>query len=500
MRIAVIGAGVAGLVAAHRLAAAGHAVDVYERWPGLGGQAATLDVGGGAPARALLPPPVHHRPPHRGAVRRARARGRARVARVDHGDARARPPVAVHHARRPAALRPDVAARARADGRRRRRAAALREQGRALRAVTAQAWIERWMGRAAWREVWGPLLRGKFGPRAGDIAMVWLWSKLRLRRGEDASDERLGYPRSSWEPLLEGLRASIESRGGRVLIDRPAARIAPAGDGWEVRAGRAGLVPLRARPARLRPRRRARALRPRAGDRAERRLHRSSSRPACCRSAYRARLDATEYCAALCLLLEVDRRITPYYWTNVAEPGVPFVGLIEHTNFVEPERYDGRRFLYVANYLPHGDPLLGARRRGAARALRGGPAPRQPGLGARLGARPVALHRAGRAADRDRRLPRADPAAARPARPACCSPTRRRSIRRTAGPTTRCASATRRRGPCSPSAERRADPLRQLAHVACDQRRADRAADRPRRVGLAADHREAVGPRVVDRP
>jgi 1-pyrroline-4-hydroxy-2-carboxylate deaminase len=47
VRIAVIGAGVAGLVAAHRLSDAGHAVDVYERWPGLGGQAATLEVGGG---------------------------------------------------------------------------------------------------------------------------------------------------------------------------------------------------------------------------------------------------------------------------------------------------------------------------------------------------------------------------------------------------------------------------------------------------------------------
>ena len=37
MRVAVIGAGVCGLVAARRLARAGHAVDVYERWPGLGG-------------------------------------------------------------------------------------------------------------------------------------------------------------------------------------------------------------------------------------------------------------------------------------------------------------------------------------------------------------------------------------------------------------------------------------------------------------------------------
>jgi protoporphyrinogen oxidase len=42
----------------------------------------------------------------------------------------------------------------------------------------------------------------------------------------------------------------------------------------------------------------------------------------------------------------------------VADPSLPFVGLIEHTNFIEPERYGGRRFLYVANYLPHGHELL----------------------------------------------------------------------------------------------------------------------------------------------
>jgi protoporphyrinogen oxidase len=58
------------------------------------------------------------------------------------------------------------------------------------------------------------------------------------------------------------------------------------------------------------------------------------------------------------LLLEIDRRFSPYYWTNVADRALPFVGVIEHTNFVEPERYGGRRFLYVANYLPHGHELL----------------------------------------------------------------------------------------------------------------------------------------------
>src|SRR4051794_40701905 len=55
-RVAVIGAGVAGLVAAHELATEGLRCDVYERWPGLGGQAATIDVGDGL----LLERYYHH--------------------------------------------------------------------------------------------------------------------------------------------------------------------------------------------------------------------------------------------------------------------------------------------------------------------------------------------------------------------------------------------------------------------------------------------------------
>ena len=74
---------------------------------------------------------------------------------------------------------------------------------------------------------------------------------------------------------------------------------------------------------------------------------------------YLGLLDGIEYHTALCLLLELDRSFSPYYWTNIADPELPFVGVIEHTNLIAPERYGGRRFLYVANYLAPGHELLG---------------------------------------------------------------------------------------------------------------------------------------------
>jgi protoporphyrinogen oxidase len=357
VRVAVIGAGVAGLTAAYRLTAAGHVVDVYERWPGLGGQAATFDAGGGVRLERYY----HHlfttdrhiaalfdelgledELEWRGSTTAMLAGGRLWPFTTPGDLLRFSPLPPVARVRMGAAA-----------------VAIQRFAGRRgpFERVTARAWIERWMGRAAWREVWGPLLRGKFGERADDIAMVWLWSKLRLRRGEDARDERLGYPRGSWESLLEALAARVRAGGGRVLIDRPAARLEPVQDGWLVTPGapesfRAGHDP-RAFDAAGEPERYDRVLATVPSDVFEQLLP-----PGTLPQAYAARLRETEYFTALCLLLEVDRQVTPYYWINVTDRDVPFVGLIEHTNFVEPERYGGRRFLYVANYLPRGHELL----------------------------------------------------------------------------------------------------------------------------------------------
>lgn len=356
----MLGAGMTGLTAARRLTLAGHVVDVYERWPGLGGQAATLDVGGGARLERYY----HHlftsdrhivallnelgladELEWRDSTTSFVVGGRQWPFTTPRDLLRFKPLPPLQRVRMGAAV------------------VALQRFGRRpepYERVTAEAWIRSRMGDDAWDRVWGPLLRGKFGARAESIAMVWLWSKLTLRRQidrRDARQERLGYPRRSWEGLFTALAAVVETGGGRVLIDRPAARLDRDGDGLLVTPGapgsfRAGHDPRRFRSAEG-PERYDRVLATLPND-----VFEQVCAPGLLPAEYIGRLRSIEYFAAVCVLLELDRRYSPYYWTNIADRELPFVGLVEQTNFVEPERYGGRRFLYVANYVPREDQLL----------------------------------------------------------------------------------------------------------------------------------------------
>jgi protoporphyrinogen oxidase len=63
-------------------------------------------------------------------------------------------------------------------------------------------------------------------------------------------------------------------------------------------------------------------------------------------------LAATDYVGACVVLMEIQQKLSKFYWTNISDPDMPFAGLIEHTNMVSRERYGGQRLMYVTNYLP----------------------------------------------------------------------------------------------------------------------------------------------------
>jgi protoporphyrinogen oxidase len=363
VRVAVLGAGVAGLVAGHRLTRLGHEAVLYERWPGLGGQAATVDVGDGH----LIERYYHHlftSDRHIIDLYEELGLGEELEWRPSSvgvfADGEAHPFTSPLDLLRFSPMSPPA--------RLRMGMAVLWLQRRhpdagAFHDVSARSWVERAMGQEAWDKVWGPLLRGKFGARADEIAMAWLWGKLTTRRqikGREARKEMLAYPGRSFETLFARLRDAIEAGGGRVQVDRPAARVARGERGLEVTPGapdsfRRGHDPRRFEPA-GEPEAYDAVIATVPSDVFEQLLDPGLAGEL--GEEYLGRVRRTEYQAALCLVLELDRRFGRFYWLNVADPELGFIGLIEHTNFIEPERYGGRRFLYVANYLEHGDRLL----------------------------------------------------------------------------------------------------------------------------------------------
>lgn len=213
---------------------------------------------------------------------------------------------------------------------------------RALEGVTAADWLRRLGGETVWRVMWEPLLKGKFGPYAETVSAVWFWNKLKLRGGSrgKAGEERLAYFKGSFARLAEETAVAIRAAGGEVRTDAPVTRLERRGAHW-VAQGPWGEVSGDAVIATPAPALLADMLVP-AGQVAPEEL---------------ARLRQVPYLANLCLVLELDRALGSTYWTNVNDPGFPYVGVIEHTNFEDAASYGGRHIVYLSKYLPKTDAL-----------------------------------------------------------------------------------------------------------------------------------------------
>lgn len=332
-RTAILGAGALGLTVALRLAQRGEAVTVIEREPLPGGLAAGFEIEPGM----WLEKFYHH-------LFRSDRRAIGLISELglaDRLDWRA--PITatlrdgrMHQLDSPASLLRfsplPLAGRVRMGA----ALALLRAMPdpRLLEGRTAAGWLRRWMGADAYATVWEPLLRGKFGVAAEEIAMPWFWARVHDRTRE------LGYLRGGFQQLYDRLAARIRDLGGEVRLGEAVTAIrggepltveTDAGSETFDRVVSTLAIRLTARLAPDLP------------------------------AAWRERHEWGRAYGAHCLVIALDRPLLAdpsVYWLNVSDPGYPFMAVVEHTNYAPATDYGGRHLLYLGNYRPTDDPLL----------------------------------------------------------------------------------------------------------------------------------------------
>ncbi len=218
------------------------------------------------------------------------------------------------------------------------------ENWRRYESITARDWILRYMGREIYEKFWGPLLRGKFGDLADQVSMTWLWGKIKVRgssrQGAEAK-ELLAYPDGSFEIITRALVERLQAGGVDLRTNQEVVKLlTDPQDPCRITgvATKKETIPFDVVIATV-PGYNLLAIAPPALD-----------------GDYAARLRSVRYQAAAVLLLVSKESLSHIYWMNIADRSMPFVAVIQHTNYVPPSEYQGRHLIYVSNYLERDDP------------------------------------------------------------------------------------------------------------------------------------------------
>jgi protoporphyrinogen oxidase len=184
------------------------------------------------------------------------------------------------------------------------------------------------MGKKAYDMLWKSILSNKFGDYANDISLAWFWARIKKRT------QSLAYPEGGFLKFAIALQNSIEKKGGKILyktsinrIEEKNGKIIIGGSSFDkviVTLPSFAFIKL------------------------------ASKLP----EEYVKKLMKLKGIGATNLVLRLKK---PFfkgntYWLSVADTTSPIMAIVEHTNFMDKNHYNGEHLVYLGNYLDHNNP------------------------------------------------------------------------------------------------------------------------------------------------
>jgi protoporphyrinogen oxidase len=164
--------------------------------------------------------------------------------------------------------------------------------------------------------------------------MAWMWARAYKR------SPRLGYFEGGFQAFVDVLAKRVQAQGGMIHFNTHVRGIYRADEGIRLET-KAGDVKHERVIATCSP-------------------HMLRERTPELPPDYVAGLDGLKSMGAVVLVLALKQRLADgHYWINLPKSEhIPFMGLVEHTNYVSPEHYGGDHLVYCGDYLPPDHPYL----------------------------------------------------------------------------------------------------------------------------------------------
>jgi protoporphyrinogen oxidase len=194
---------------------------------------------------------------------------------------------------------------------------------------TAHDWLKRWMGKRAYETLWEPMLEGKFGAENyRDVNMAWFWARIHART------PRLGTFEGGFQTFMEEVASAIRKKGGEIRLNTPIESIARTAEGLELTCSGKTQTYDRILVT-LSPQILAKVVPQLPPD-------------------YLEGVRSLRSLGAVVMILALDRPLGPdIYWYNLPKKeGFPFLCLVEHTRFIPKEHFGGDHIVYCGDYLP----------------------------------------------------------------------------------------------------------------------------------------------------
>lgn len=206
----------------------------------------------------------------------------------------------------------------------------LTNNWRALEKYTVDEWMRKWAGTRVYKMMWEPLVIGKFGQHySKQVTMAWMWARLKART------TRLGTFEGGFQCFADMFAEKLRSMGVEIRLQTPVASLE--------RAEGSGLITVRSGVTEAYDQALV-TLSPEAMSRLV------PSLP----DEYLAGLRSMKSMGAVVLIAALKHQLSEegFYWYNLPKnAGYPFLALVEHTNYVGVDKFNGDHIVYMGDYL-----------------------------------------------------------------------------------------------------------------------------------------------------